>query len=689
MRRQTRIRTSSRQQVSLLILALIICMLPAAIALEEFTTKEFFDSESIVVNDQSFQVFVQTERVRVENQGRSWYVNNNTCNLINSTKWCLNRISFDESAIAEKASVTIYSLLPVINAKLSSPSPIILGEPAVITLEVNNSGGMATPLRFVQQLPDDIILLETDGCMREGNSILLSTVLNPDQSVSCSVRLTTTTPQDRSIGGTITYNAPLETTMNLDPVWLDASPQVTVSLFTDTQSLLLGSKTNLTINISNRNASSIDEVIMRVELPGTVDWSVRKGTLVRQDPMLNATFSLGKNKTQSFTLILQATRLGQGTARISTWYRKAGTWYTGEPATMTYATTAKDLEVMTNFDTEVIETGELKTLYVYIRNPNTQAALKNIYILQNSPLFGNKTRRVDELNASQQEVIEIARIQGPENVKDMVYQNEYTIFYETAYGDRLNVTATKSLQLKEAPGLTIQASASPDRITAGEEATVRVDITNPRDVDLDGIMVTDELELSTRGIRQNRMSLSSGASATAYIYTVPAPDVTHATTYYANTTVMYNYSGKEYRFGTLTPITITPKRILVAAQKSMSSYSTPSGGTASVDYRLTNNDKDAAYQIRIPLVPIAGLEVAQRNDTLVAVIMPKESISIQDVDMIRGTAPGSYAIPETVITFTDVHGNVFNATTNTLSVNVVKGFSNEPILHLVKQASQD
>lgn len=691
--------------IGVIVFAVLAAVFPAVLAAEKIVDKSFANSESIVINDRTFQIYIElpNNRINIHHEGRITPVANSTCRRINTTNWCLNTTEFDESAKEYKSKVTAYSLAAKVNARISSSSRIVLGENAELVFYANNSGDIqAKDFSYVQEFPKDIVILSSSGCVRENNIIYYQGVINPSQSIECTITITTNQTQDRTLSAIVEYFSgdKIEKKI-LEPIQFKAVPQVTVSTVAGTNKLYIGDRTNITFNFTNINNSRIEEVSVEFDFPGTTNASQSKkissGAVISgRENKFASNFSLGRNQTISIAFDMIGTRIGNGVLEARIKYKLNSNWLAGQAIQYNVETAANSLEINTNFDNEQIETGETKVLMVYARNPNPNAALKDISILQSSTLFGNKTIYLAEINGSQERIIESVKITGSDN-SESSKANYYSQYY-TEFGDVLNVTKDKTISFKKAANLGLTVSVTPNRVSSGEEIVVRVDISNPRDLNLRSIRVYDTINsavisaagtagspaVKTFGPRDTLIDLDSGKGATAYIYRIEAPKVNEPVDFYINTTAAYNSSGKDYLFVKQNSFTVIPKKILISAQKTMDSYSMPAGKFAAVNYKLTNNDEQIAYNIRIISPSHQGLEQIQRQDKLVDVLLPKETVTLSSVESVRGVSSGTFIVPGSDIFYTDKNGNLFNITTNSMTLTVSKSFIREPSIQIEK-----
>src|SRR3989338_4359472 len=242
--------------LSLLLLALVVAGAKDALALESTVDRWISSGETIVVNDQSFTIYLssRTKEIIADYCAGSLFVTNNSCQSTMGARVCLDNIQYDFTEKVNKVKVRGVSLAPSLTiTREVSKSEFLVTDQAVFTVTIKNSGGLARNMTYQEIFPQEFSVTNSEGIPLLADRAVWKGTLDEDKTVSFSYTAKSLAPFDGTLVSSLAYSTGLELKTVYSPkLAIKTTPPLLFTTSLGDETILAGERDNLTINLTNK-----------------------------------------------------------------------------------------------------------------------------------------------------------------------------------------------------------------------------------------------------------------------------------------------------------------------------------------------------------------------------------------------------------------------------------------------------
>ncbi|MCX6710409.1 MAG: hypothetical protein NTV63_05690 [Candidatus Woesearchaeota archaeon] len=661
-----------------------------AIASRSFYSGDTFTSANI-----AFQINLGSwlDRVIISSGKDFLNIQNNTCAVLNSTKFCLRDIVLDSTTRKYKANLEIYSVNAEIKIRRTiSKSELLIGEEASIGVKIENKGGWsATKVLFIDEIPKEFEIRTTNGTSLKGNIIIWEGILNNATSESFSYMIRAVEKGESSFRANLSYfDGMNERAVLSELISVKTTSAVEEKIILGKEKAYIGETNNVTINLTNRYSQTItinsfefipDNSIL-VVLPGELKNS--SGRYKKDN------FAINPNTTASFQILFKSRLSGSAEFEISYDYTDTLGIKRSATSRKSVKSENKQINIRTSFsDGENIESESEKMIRVYVENPSNFISIKNVSIWLDTNLTYLQNEFLDTIEPATQKLISNTYYKAPFVNATESFPFKIRVSYNTEYGESYEKTLNTLVRIKPPEALEISKTYETS-IEEESYAYIQISVRNGRQIDLPSVIVYETIPegISVYGVTRKETGLRAGSTSTVYIYKIKAPKVINRTNYEINTTAEYVYSNYSYSFTRASQISVVPKILSLSIEKTIAETDIHKGRILTVNYKIRNTDNEMIKNIRIySKVQREFDQVSPKPYLFIDKLMPNEFQSITSEERIRPKLNGSNSLKESVVVYEDSYGNVFEKNSSAISVSALESAISGPALLLNKSAA--
>ncbi len=672
-----------KKQVLMLWIAAFLLCINAVYAVTLVGSGWYYSGETIKVENRAYSFLMTNETVTVDYTTGFLNLQNNTCDIVDHVRFCVDNIEYSIQTDLIRADMNIYTLKPTITlTREIEDAEILVKQEVEITVTITNSGGaQATNVVFTDTFPSELEITETEIVKKEGNSVKWTGTINPSGTETFTYKIKAKDEIEANLKGKLSYYDGFETkTIYSSALGIKATPFLTLTPAFGRATVYAGEITNYSVNISNIyywNASQRLKVdILELIIDKGLEITDRPSTIKKvSENIYHWSDYVLSNNSKTVFIKIKGTIVPGGSI-----YAKA--YYTDPDGiareTKQYKTTItvqeKGVIVSSNIEDLTLEAYEKKRMKIWLQNKNPYADLKNVIVNLSSNFIYLPNLRYNTLPAHDRYTLVDKTIYGLAVSSSTSYKLDVNVSYQTEFGDNDSTTYTTTFTVEPINDLDISQTISPASIEKGETSEVTVTVKNNRRTKVKNVYIKDNFseDLKVTGITSKRMEINDKTTVTPYTYTITGPAVINSTTYSINTTVYYDdelinatyHETIRRSYSGVSTLTVKPRTMTLTVTREISETSPRKGEIIDVDYTIANPSTDQTAKnivIHFPLsqnFDFVGEKTTFEIDTLA----PGETFNIYGKEKIRSKYNGTaLKIPKTRVTFFNEDGASFDS----------------------------
>lgn len=614
---------------------------------------------------------------------------------------CYESYDYDEDEDKFFFTINISRKEPIITVERDIDyNAFFVGEEGTISVTITNTGDPTSDVTYVDEFPSTIEITETDGvCKKQGNSIVWSGHLNPDETKECEYKIEGTAETHAYLSAKLTYFDGFNIEEEyVSPFWIDFYPVLGVQtqiikeydvdedyadldFEDDNEDIQIGEKARLIVNISNDKYDNEMTVrSFKIYIPSGLDYlgpaTIRatqdgKNTamyftqMTQKDDYLEWSGDLNNNETalrsKRFALEFRPKRSGTYNFIIEADYETesaSGLSFenyvdqhfdkmsvTDKGVKMRVYLQDEDKRYshrreLVDDEAEEIEAMNKERIRVSLQNLNAYASIKDITMNLLTNLTPLENIRIDRMNKSQGYTTHSIVFNVPQVDKETTMKLNITTEYTTEYGEHNINSSEFEFKIKPYKEVEITHEIGETTIEEGEETTITTKVTNNRLVELFGLEVKDIVpaELNAEGVTGQTIVLQKDTDVDVYTYKITAPDVDTRKYFVINTTA--KYFDKDYgeeRFTSETAIiTVEPRKPDISFERTLEEDEVAQGEIFDISYTVTNDeDKFALKNLKIYFPIQEEFDLVGTTSYFIEKLDPGETIEIWNTHRAR------------------------------------------------------
>ncbi len=635
------------------------------------------------------------------------FITNNSCQQTGNVRICLDNIEYDLDVKKDKMKVRAISLAPDITiTRTADDEEFEAGDGTVISITVRNTGGLAQNLTYMEVFPESIDIVSVDGARKLPHSVVWTDNNLKTESVSFSYQIKVNDVMDRKFVATLDYfDGVRMKTVRSATLGIKTTPRLFHEFVYAGGAAVVGEKKNITLNFSSRETSTarisvdllVDAGLVLTKLPKEFK-KTGENSYHAEIEVFKSSANITYNKTQHYYFEFLGTKIG-------TFKIKATANYSTSDVTnrklsdleQAIAISEKGVNVRTNLQDFEFESNQAHALRIWLQNLNTDASIRNVLVRMDGGDFVSLPDIYRESIApTAHEKIFERLVYAPEVSSSKGYTIEINISYETQFGDNFSRRFIFTETVNKIENMSVSHVISKTSLESGEEATVKVNVRNPRTTKISNVIVKDSVsdDFGIIGVKNAVIQLGANDEQTAYMYIIKAPRVVSETDYHINTTVSYSdfnaaqsyYSTSDYIVTKSTTITVKPQKFELTATRTVDD-AIYVGDFFDEAYTIKNPSTDTiAENIRLllPVQPEFDLADTKRTVTL-GRLDPGEEMLITDLVKRRANKAGSNVLEKTKVTYSNQFGEWFEVNVSSATVSVNDKANSETFVSITKE----
>ncbi|MBI2143796.1 hypothetical protein HYU17_01430 [Candidatus Woesearchaeota archaeon] len=698
--------------------AVMIVMFADADVVSALTTAvdtTVLSGQTITVEDDSFTIYLSSRNNEIlADYGKgSLFIKNNSCESTGIARICLDNIAYNIDERAYKIRVRGISLAPAMTiTREVSKSEFLVGDEAVFTVKLKNTGGIARNITFEERLPGEFEMTDADGITLQPGLALWKGKLDEGQEVTFSYRVKAKEIFDGSLVASLSYFDGLRIKKAYSSAAsLSTSAPLILSTAIGDNDIIIGEKSNLTINLTNRlpeNAVAAVQVIFDpglkvVSMPYGVSrisplsyiWPVEIPVVTNRTTNASNLSNVRINVSRDWFFEFRGVKAGHSSIRVNASYRPKSE---GAESAMKHvperkqsiSVSNKGVIVRTSLKEASIESNQAKKAKVWLQNLNPYTELRNVTVNISTDLLYLPDAFFGTVAPQQQILLADKYFYAPQVNKSTGYIITSNVTYFTEFGDNFSAAFKDTSTVVQTQQVELLKAVSKLSLKPGEEAEVTVSVKNSRLATIKSVYVEENISegLIVTGKSHAAIDVKSKGTGQAYSFKAKAPAHNQQRiTLYVNSTMKYSdrYSSdsyndpKDYEKTEVTAITIEPESLPLSVVRVIDDTDIYAGELFDVKYKITNTAKDKAARnivLKIPLDYEFDLVGAEENTTI-PLLNPEEVIFVANLDKRRPKLSGSAGLAKASIRYENIYGDeyVVNGTETGLSIkeNYAKG----------------
>ncbi|MBN2454514.1 hypothetical protein JXB11_03130, partial [Candidatus Woesearchaeota archaeon] len=534
------------------------------------------------------------------------------------------------------------------------------------------------------------------------NSVVWEGKLSAGGSQQLAYTLKANETFDRSFVASLSYlKGSLRETIYSSEESLEAVPPLEVIAEAGQASSYLLETVNLTINVTNRGRYTITPTI-HVYFEDDVEitryplaFKKIDSRTYRWSEELKKQNLSARNLSSQFIFYFRGVNEDTTNIVVKTEYRERGYLRKLDDISSKLTIEDKGVVVRSNFGDNLLESNQMETLRVWVQNLNPYAPIEDVYVRINTTVDYVSDAFLERLEPMQQVKVVDQNFYAPVVSGAEGYIMKVNASYTKISGKNHSTLLTETLTVRPVADLIVSKTPETATIRGGEQTTITTTVKNPRLTELRKVAIDDEVPsvFSVRGPVSKEVTIRSGETVVAYIYTITAPRVNTETVFQINTTATYSeeQAYEVYRNpATHTEtkaciVTVQPENFPLTVTKAAIGDDIYVGYPFQVKYILLNPSADKIAKdivLTLPLQQQFDLLGSKRTYEI-PVLYPGESVAITD-EQIRPKYSGSLSAVPANITYTNGYGYPFSVLSTSASVTVESREASSPFIVLEK-----
>ena len=694
---------------SLLLLALAAAGAREAVALDNVVDRWVASGETIVVNDQSFTLYLsaRTNEIVADYGAGSLFVSNNSCDSTLSARICLDNIQYDFTAKINKMKIRGISLAPSLSiTREGSKSKFLVTDQTIFTVTIKNSGGLARNMTYQEMFPQEFRVTDSDGIPLLADRAVWKGKLDEGGSVSFSYTVKSLAPFDGTLVSSLTYNAGLQhKTIYSSKLALKTTPPFLFTASLGDETILAGERDNLTINLTNKLPET---AIVKLEVffdPGLkiISWpySVKNtslsdyawsGEIIKGNVSVNTSqamfFEFKGAKVGNSGIIARASYRGKGEADMK-----------ALPQQVKHVTVSnKGVIVRTSLKDATLESNQGKRLKIWLQNLNPYVSLRGVAANISTGLVYLPDAFLDSMAPLEQKLLVDKFFFAPNLSGTTGYVLETNVSYLTEFGDNFSKIFRDTATVLPSQGVVLDQVVSRTGLKAGEEAVVTVTVRNQRLTRINNVYVTDNVSSEFQVIGKNFAMIAAGSkeNVNAYTYKIKVPHIGMGTVLYVNTTLTYSdaynsdsyFEPGQYVITKVTQVSVEPEPIPLTISRVIDDSSgIYAGEQFYVKYAITNTANDRVAKNIVLKLPVTyEFDIIDSADVEIPTLDPGESIAVSSSDKRRAKLVGNVVLKRAVLEYENIFGDKYAINSSDTSLTVKEKSFSGPVILLEKLA---
>lgn len=706
----------------LLLLAAALAGVKEASALTTPVDKWILSGETITVEGQSFAIYLssRTNQVLADYGKGSLFIANNSCESTGIARICLDNVQYDFTDKVTKVKIRGISLAPAITiTREASKAETIVGDEILFSVKLSNTGGLARNITYLEILPREFVVTETDGLRLVPDRAAWAGQLAEGESVSFSYKLKALSAFDGGMVASLSYNhgARVKAVYSSKQA-LKVAPAIVLYAGIGSATALVGERNNITVNVTNRLFETAVIAPLEVvfdpgikvtsrpyEFKAVTPWSyVWNGEVPRvYNQTTNATNLTGwLNITKSWFFEFKGASVGNSDIRARASYKTASNpeiRALPEKKQSVFVSN-KEVIVRTSLREVTMEANQRKRLKVWLQNLNPYAELRDVHANISTGLVYVPDAFAGKMGAGEQVLLADEYFYAPKVNSSTGYVIATNVSYFTEYGDNFSKNFRDTATVVPTQDVTLSQTVSRATAKAGDEIEVSVTVKNSRPTNLKRVEVLDNVSSEFIVIGKNRaiIEVPGKGLVTAYVYKLKVAHIDRGKDLHVNTTMRYSDSynsdsyldPQDYEATKAAKILIEPESLPLTVARTIDDATVYAGQVFDVKYTVTNAATDKTARNIVLKLPLAyGLDLVGSEETVkISHLGPGESVILGNVEKRRAKFAGDIELPKAILEYENIYGDSFvvngSATTLPVKDNYIKG----PVILLEKLAPQ-
>lgn len=521
----------------------------------------FDDNELINIGEKSFNLEVSQNNIRVTHDQNSFILEKNNCFYLKEITFCLLNTTYDWEREIDKAYIDISKRDATIEDTIKiTPGTITLGEKSTINIKLKNIGNIATQnFEYKITFPENFAEFERcEGCLIENNNIIYSHDISSDNTIDFSFEFTPIVSYSYNIVPEISYKINNKITEEYgSSISINPTQPLNIKITNDNQKPVLGEKTQLKINISNKYEENIQINNIFISFPDNLEVK----NINNENVQTGVAVDFGSHKLssdddqfQSFKFNIIPKKNYQTEIFIDIYYTRNEIDYeytnimTSFDITDTKPIVESNIDSKTKFDSNTQGYFEIE-----LANENEKIPLKNISLELKSNIFKkNFSLFFKEQDKGVSKNLFSEYIKIPKINQTLDSYLTYNITSYDIYGNEYNNDKKINFQIIIPNPIKITKSGCTSKLSFGESCEMIIKAKNNFEGDIDNIYVYETFDndkVIKEGSFYSKFSLYEDEEKTAYNYFIMYPkkeedfiNKTNLTTH-----ISYSYAGKDYK----------------------------------------------------------------------------------------------------------------------------------------------
>ncbi len=678
-----------------LLLTIVLFSTSCYAAMDKVFSDWVFSEQTIILDNKEFYFKIGSEGNSVLIRSDDDY---NILSLNSCKDWDIKRkICYNESFYesvgdpSNKAYIIFYYKKPKLNISRTIDDNIILvGEEATYSVTIYNRGEKdARDVYFLEDFPDNIVLKSVNGCSYNGNDVYYRGNIQQGGSKSCSYTITTTNPVDFTTSASVSYNNGFEDLINYSSALrLYSTNVLALNSTIENRTIQINEKTNFYINLTNEGIKPIDVEKLTIRIPEGLNVTyegarkVSKGKYKWSD-------TLYSNSTKGIFFILEGLKTGGSEILINVDYEIDNEKYKITNYKENIVVEDKGMTLDSGIsEGQRFDANTPISISLIGINKNNFTDLKNLNIQFNSTLFPSRTFELSTLGEQKKERLGSVTLTLPDVSSTKTYKIFANVTYETLYGNIGSAKFERNFVVEPVDKLVIIKSITPKKVEEFKEATVKVEIRNDKNVDVENVEVKEIFKnnLMQRGTTSTKITrLNKSDTVLAYEYVIISPDVINETSYNISTIATYSDDNKnEFSYSETEGFTVVPKKLKIETKKAVADTEIYEGEIIDVRYTIQNTDEESAKNIKMMFTENQYFDTINHYNYSLDMLNPDEILYIEKEQIRPKKAGEKLVISGSTIYYQDLQGSNFNTTSSSLTLKVKKGYIEGPTFMIEK-----
>ncbi len=684
---------------SLIFLVMALSSALSVTALTQVASGYYYSGDTLTIDRQIITVYLSSKNGIVAEYGNSiMFVSNNSCQSSDYFKLCLDNIQFDYTARKDKMTLRAFSNGPVITmTRTASKSELALGEEALVSVSISNSGGIARNGTFRDDFPEGFEVYDADGASIVGNSVVWNGEIGTSGEKELNYRIKPKIILKETLKSSFKYfDGYAMQSVYSSATTFNVNHFLGMEVKLGHASVYVSQPNNLTINFTNRGNETANITLVlsfpsgyQVTAPHSVV-NIGNNSFRWSDTLRKRNLSNNKYFSKALTFDFKTANIGS--AEIFAYASYIGS----EPVKVelpdlkrTVDVSDRGIAVRANLNDRLIESNQKFTVKAWVQNLNGYSPIQEVYATTYSDFGYIPDSYFKSMASSRSEPVLEKDFFAPNVTQTTGYKLELNVSYNIS-GKHYIKTFKDSLSIIPAKNLVISSSPTKSSVESGGELFFAVSVNNPRLTRVNRVLVYDDIppNFSVSGYRSALVSISKGSSATAYTYKLVAPKVKTQSIFSINTTVEYSDADSEnvfsvpskYRISKETKITVDPVAFSLSATSTLVESSFYTGHIHSADYVISNPTEYPARDVTLFFQPQHQFDIVGPVNVSIPDIDPGETVYVTSKHRFRPKYNGSQVLLKSYLVYRNDEGQEYRSNLSDVSLSVKTGVIQGPML---------